>query len=140
MRSRGSGCATARRTVPTTSPSAFRRSPRARCTATRDAPIGATECRPGMVLSAVMSPSSPAYRLVRPAVEPVRPPALDESQQAVVDHPGGPLLVLAGPGTGKTTTLVEAGVGPGGGGAPPPEGVLLAVCRQGPRGAPGRVA
>jgi superfamily I DNA/RNA helicase/RecB family exonuclease len=26
----------------------------------------------------------------------------------VVDHPGGPLLVLAGPGTGKTTTLVEA--------------------------------
>ncbi|OEV05953.1 DNA helicase UvrD, partial [Streptomyces oceani] len=26
----------------------------------------------------------------------------------MVDHPGGPLLVLAGPGTGKTTTLVEA--------------------------------
>jgi superfamily I DNA/RNA helicase/RecB family exonuclease len=25
-----------------------------------------------------------------------------------VEHPGGPLLVLAGPGTGKTTTLVEA--------------------------------
>jgi superfamily I DNA/RNA helicase/RecB family exonuclease len=35
-------------------------------------------------------------------------PALDEFQQAVVRHPGGPLLVLAGPGTGKTTTLVEA--------------------------------
>jgi len=33
---------------------------------------------------------------------------LDPQQQAVVDHPGGPLLVLAGPGTGKTTTLVEA--------------------------------
>lgn len=33
---------------------------------------------------------------------------LDEHQQAVVDHPGGPLLVLAGPGTGKTTTMVEA--------------------------------
>ncbi len=33
---------------------------------------------------------------------------LDEHQQAVVDHGGGPLLVLAGPGTGKTTTLVEA--------------------------------
>ncbi len=33
---------------------------------------------------------------------------LDEFQQSVVDHPGGPLLVLAGPGTGKTTTLVEA--------------------------------
>jgi superfamily I DNA/RNA helicase/RecB family exonuclease len=36
------------------------------------------------------------------------PPLLDEFQQSVVDHPGGPLLVLAGPGTGKTTTLVEA--------------------------------
>ena len=30
------------------------------------------------------------------------------AQQAVVDHSGGPLLVLAGPGTGKTTTLVES--------------------------------
>ncbi|WSL83833.1 ATP-dependent helicase [Streptomyces sp. NBC_01724] len=38
----------------------------------------------------------------------VDPPLLDAAQQAVVDHPGGPLLVLAGPGTGKTTTLVEA--------------------------------
>lgn len=47
------------------------------------------------------------YRLSGPAPAPV-PPALDEHQQRVVDHPGGPLLVLAGPGTGKTTTLVEA--------------------------------
>ncbi|MFI6381695.1 ATP-dependent helicase [Streptomyces sp. NPDC050658] len=41
---------------------------------------------------------------------PVRvdPPRLDAPQRAVVDHSGGPLLVLAGPGTGKTTTLVEA--------------------------------
>ncbi|WP_017582903.1 ATP-dependent helicase [Nocardiopsis valliformis] len=36
------------------------------------------------------------------------PPVLDENQQRVVDHPSGPLLVLAGPGTGKTTTIVEA--------------------------------
>ncbi|MEV8531143.1 ATP-dependent DNA helicase [Streptomyces sp. NPDC051211] len=36
------------------------------------------------------------------------PPVLDAAQQAVVDHTSGPLLVLAGPGTGKTTTLVEA--------------------------------
>ncbi|MEV4259330.1 ATP-dependent helicase, partial [Spirillospora sp. NPDC049652] len=35
-------------------------------------------------------------------------PALDERQRAVVEHAGGPLLVLAGPGTGKTTTIVEA--------------------------------
>lgn len=33
---------------------------------------------------------------------------LDEHQRAVVGHPGGPLLVLAGPGTGKTTTIVES--------------------------------
>src|SRR4051812_16074936 len=55
-----------------------------------------------------MPATRPAYRLVRPAVEPVPTPRLDPSQQAVVDHAGGPLLVLAGPGTGKTTTLVEA--------------------------------
>nr|WP_225803488.1 ATP-dependent DNA helicase [Streptomyces sp. NK15101] len=36
------------------------------------------------------------------------PPQLDAVQREVVDHTGGPLLVLAGPGTGKTTTLVEA--------------------------------
>ncbi|WP_228553667.1 ATP-dependent helicase [Catenulispora pinisilvae] len=35
-------------------------------------------------------------------------PPLDPAQRRVVDHPGGPLLVLAGPGTGKTHTLVEA--------------------------------
>ncbi len=32
---------------------------------------------------------------------------LDEHQRQVVAHSGGPLLVLAGPGTGKTTTIVE---------------------------------
>jgi superfamily I DNA/RNA helicase/RecB family exonuclease len=37
-----------------------------------------------------------------------RVPRLDEAQQSVVDHKGGPLLVLAGPGTGKTTTIVSA--------------------------------
>ena len=48
------------------------------------------------------------YRLALDRSAPVAPPVLDEFQQSVVDHPGGPLLVLAGPGTGKTTTLVEA--------------------------------
>src|SRR6186997_1277134 len=52
-------------------------------------------------------PEQPTYRLVRP-VAPGAGPTLDADQQRVVDHPGGPLLVLAGPGTGKTTTLVEA--------------------------------
>ncbi|GAA1131131.1 ATP-dependent DNA helicase [Nocardioides aquiterrae] len=47
------------------------------------------------------------YHLVRPE-HAVTVPDLDEHQRRVVDHAGGPLLVLAGPGTGKTTTLVEA--------------------------------
>jgi superfamily I DNA/RNA helicase len=48
------------------------------------------------------------YVLVRSPDRPVWVPQLDPSQQAVVDHAGGPLLVLAGPGTGKTTTIVES--------------------------------
>ena len=51
--------------------------------------------------------SNPRYRLVQPHAA-VEVPQLDAFQQQVVDHVGGPLLVLAGPGTGKTTTLVEA--------------------------------
>ncbi len=49
-----------------------------------------------------------AYRLLRRPTPPASPPRLDAAQQAVVDHAGGPLLVLAGPGTGKTTAIVEA--------------------------------
>ncbi|NDZ82746.1 ATP-dependent helicase, partial [Streptomyces sp. SID10853] len=49
-----------------------------------------------------------AYRLVRTPPGSEDPPVLDARQRAVVDHRTGPLLVLAGPGTGKSTTLVEA--------------------------------
>ncbi|MEV4040205.1 ATP-dependent helicase [Streptomyces umbrinus] len=49
-----------------------------------------------------------AYRLVRTPPARVAPPLLDAAQRAAVDHEHGPLLVLAGPGTGKTTTLVES--------------------------------
>ncbi|MFI6352811.1 ATP-dependent helicase [Streptomyces sp. NPDC050743] len=49
-----------------------------------------------------------AYRLVRTPPAAVDPPRLDAAQRAVVDHRAGPMLVLAGPGTGKTTTLVES--------------------------------
>ena len=34
-------------------------------------------------------------------------PVLSHAQRAAVEHPGGPLLVLGGAGTGKTTVLVE---------------------------------
>ena len=50
----------------------------------------------------------PRYRLVRPVGVDPAPVVLDREQQAVVAHQTGPLLVLGGPGTGKTTTLVEA--------------------------------
>ncbi len=58
-----------------------------------------------------MENHSPAYRLVRRAVQPASPPRLDQDQLRVVSHAGGPLLVLAGPGTGKTTAIVEAVAG-----------------------------
>ncbi|HEX5568104.1 MAG TPA: ATP-dependent helicase, partial [Streptomyces sp.] len=54
------------------------------------------------------SHTSDTYRLVRTPPASAHPPALDARQRAVVDHRNGPLLVLAGPGTGKTTTLVES--------------------------------
>ncbi len=53
-------------------------------------------------------PHAPAYRLVRRPLAAGQAPRLDQAQQQVVDHAGGPLLVLAGPGTGKTTTIVAA--------------------------------
>ena len=56
-----------------------------------------------------MDSSAPAYHLVRrPVPASAAPPGLDDDQQRVVSHAGGPLLVLAGPGTGKTTAIVEA--------------------------------
>ncbi len=75
--------------------------------------------------------SSPAaYRLDRTPPPPVRAPVLDPSQQAVVDHRGGPLLVLAGPGTGKTTTLVEAVVERVRRGAAPEQLLVLTFSRK----------
>ncbi|MCV2488652.1 ATP-dependent helicase [Geodermatophilus sp. YIM 151500] len=63
----------------------------------------------GVAERTAMPGGAPVYRLVVPPAGPAAaPPALDPTQRAVVDHPGGPLLVLAGPGTGKTTTIVEA--------------------------------
>lgn len=53
---------------------------------------------------------SPAWSweldLTPPAPAPA--PQLDPEQEFVANHRDGPLLVLAGPGTGKTSTIVEA--------------------------------
>jgi superfamily I DNA/RNA helicase/RecB family exonuclease len=77
------------------------------------------------------TPAVPArYRLVRPVPPPAVVPDLDASQRAVVEHPGGPLLVLAGPGTGKTTTLVEAVVDRVARGASPADVLVLTFSRK----------
>ena len=52
--------------------------------------------------------SAPAFRLLRPTPRAAPALELDGGQRRVVEHGRGPLRVLAGPGTGKTTTLVEA--------------------------------
>jgi superfamily I DNA/RNA helicase/RecB family exonuclease len=70
------------------------------------------------------------YRLVRAPRRPVAAPTLDAAQRRVVDHDGGPLLVLAGPGTGKTTTLVETAVARVGAGVPTEEILMLTFSRR----------
>ncbi|MEU1097122.1 ATP-dependent helicase, partial [Streptomyces sp. NPDC005877] len=74
--------------------------------------------------------SAGAYRLVRTPLRPVDPPLLDARQRAVVDHAHGPLLVLAGPGTGKTTTLVEAVAARVAAGADPERILVLTFSRR----------
>lgn len=56
----------------------------------------------------VRTQSTPSFRLVRSPIPAAPPPVLDADQLRVVQHDRGVLRVLAGPGTGKTTTLVEA--------------------------------
>jgi superfamily I DNA/RNA helicase/RecB family exonuclease len=75
--------------------------------------------------------AAPRYRLrpPRPAPQP-GPLTLDDGQRRVVEHPGGPLLVLAGPGTGKTATLVEAAVARIHAGVPVDELLMLTFSRR----------
>ncbi len=75
------------------------------------------------------TPATATYRLARAQAE-VAVPELDDDQRRVVEHPGGPLLVLAGPGTGKTTTLVEAIVDRVGRGAQPDSVLALTFSRK----------
>ena len=82
---------------------------------------------------------APAYRLLRTPPPPLVAPPLDEVQRAVVAHPGGPLLVLAGPGTGKTTTLVEAVVARVDAGLPPDRVLVLTFSRKAAEELRGRI-
>src|SRR3954453_16457400 len=70
------------------------------------------------------------YRLTRGAEKLPTPPVLDPAQRAVVEHAGGPLLVLAGPGTGKTTTLVESVVARVERGVPVEQMLMLTFSRR----------
>src|SRR5450759_1313736 len=72
-----------------------------------------------------------------PTVELARAPLLapaevddDRWQRAVIAHRDGPLLVLAGPGTGKTTTLVEAVAARVDEGARPEQVLVLTFSRK----------
>ncbi|AXT84201.1 hypothetical protein C6I20_02650 [Aeromicrobium sp. A1-2] len=73
----------------------------------------------------------PVEYVLRPTVPDVADaPDLDLSQRAVVEHRGGPLLVLAGPGTGKTTTLVELVVDRVAQGVAPEDVLVLTFSRK----------
>lgn len=78
-------------------------------------------------------PPSP-YRLVHTAPPLATRLVPDEAQRDVLGHcssaTGGPLLVLAGPGTGKTTTLVEAVARRVEGGLSPDEVLVLTFSRR----------
>ena len=51
--------------------------------------------------------SKAPFSLVRQVLQ-AAPVALDSQQAAIVAYRGGPVVVQGGPGTGKTTVLVEA--------------------------------
>jgi superfamily I DNA/RNA helicase/RecB family exonuclease len=70
------------------------------------------------------------YTLVPGRPVAVQAPALTVQQRRVVEHRDGPLLVLAGPGTGKTTTLVEAVTSRIEGGDAPEEILVLTFSRK----------
>ena len=55
---------------------------------------------------------------------------LNEQQRAAVDHPSGPLLVIAGAGTGKTMTLAHRVAHLIEGGTPPERVLLLTFSRR----------
>ncbi|MGD0557207.1 MAG: UvrD-helicase domain-containing protein [Streptosporangiaceae bacterium] len=68
----------------------------------------------GAALFDVAAPRKKARRVAAPAPDPepapgaALPDGLDDEQRRIVEHDGGPLLVIAGPGAGKTRVLIHA--------------------------------
>ncbi len=71
------------------------------------------------------------YQLVRRPPAPAGPPELDAAQRRAAGYTSGPLLVLGAPGTGKTTTLVEAVTGRVAAGVDPDHLLVLTFGRRG---------
>ncbi|MEN3307722.1 MAG: hypothetical protein V7603_3924 [Micromonosporaceae bacterium] len=71
------------------------------------------------------------YRLVRRPVPEAVAVSPDPVQASVLAHAGGPLLVVGGPGTGKTTALVEAVAARVAEGIPPERILVLTFGRRG---------
>src|SRR5207247_9719742 len=97
----------------------------------------ARSCRPSM---SVGRPNPiPGSRVVRPAQydAPMRmaPQALDAVQGRAVAHADGPVLVTGGPGTGKTTMLLERFVRLVESGADPERVALVVLTRRAARAA-----
>lgn len=70
------------------------------------------------------------WRLVAPAALGSTAPELDASQRTVTAWDAGPAIVYAGPGTGKTTTLVEAALARVASGADPASVLILTFGRD----------
>jgi uncharacterized protein (TIGR00375 family) len=66
----------------------------------------------------------------RGSAEPASPGALDPEQHAIVTHGGGPLLVVAGPGAGKTRVLTHAIAHRIGHGLPPERCLAVTFTRR----------
>jgi superfamily I DNA/RNA helicase/RecB family exonuclease len=80
---------------------------------------------------AAPGPTRRAYRLVRAVPPPSAPLAGDPVQSRIVAHTDGPLLVIGGPGTGKTATLVAAVTARVREGADPASVLALTFSRRG---------
>lgn len=70
------------------------------------------------------------WQLVAPPIAGTDAPQLDDSQLAVTAWDKGPAIVYAGPGTGKTTTLVEAALARVAAGADPSSILILTFGRD----------